>query len=78
MAKKSFSVWTDPFIAFSLRILLKHGTIIPKIYTKRTIKGFFILQEEIFHDVGVVLTAAVWEVAGCKHNDGIQALTIVT
>lgn len=35
-------------------------------------------QEEILHDVGVVLTAAVWKVAGSKHDDGIQAFTIVT
>lgn len=37
-----------------------------------------ISQEEIFHDVGVVLTAAVRKVAGSEHDDGIQALTIVT
>ncbi len=37
-----------------------------------------ILQEEILHDVCVVLTAAVREVAGCKHNDGVQTLTIIT
>lgn len=37
-----------------------------------------ILQEEILHDVCVVLTAAVWEVAGCEDDDGVQALTIVT
>lgn len=37
-----------------------------------------ILQEEILHDVCVVLTAAVREVAGCEHDDGIQTLTIIT
>lgn len=39
--------------------------------------GWF-LQEEVLHDVGVVLTAAVREMAGCKHDDGIQALSIIT
>lgn len=37
-----------------------------------------ILQEEILHDVCVILTAAVREVAGCKYNDGIQTLAIIT
>lgn len=37
-----------------------------------------ILQEEVLHDVRVVLTAAVRKVAGCKHDDGVQTLAIVT
>lgn len=41
-------------------------------------KRTLILQEEILHDVGVVLTAAVRKVAGSKHDYGIQAFTIVT
>lgn len=36
------------------------------------------LQKEILHDVMVVGTAAVREVAGCKHNDGIQTFSIIT
>lgn len=36
------------------------------------------LQEEILHDVCVVLTAAVRQIAGCKHYDGIQTLSIIT
>lgn len=35
-------------------------------------------QEEVLHDVGVIFTAAVREITGCKHNDGIQSLTIIT
>lgn len=36
------------------------------------------LQEEVLHDVMVVCTAAVREVACRKHNDGIQTLSIIT
>lgn len=37
-----------------------------------------LLQEEILHDVRVVLAAAVGEVAGSEHDDGIQALAVIT
>lgn len=37
-----------------------------------------ILQEEIFHDVRVVVTAAVRKVAGCKHDDGIQTFPVIS
>lgn len=35
------------------------------------------LQEEVLHDVMVVGTATVREVAGRKHNDGIQTFSII-
>lgn len=52
---------------------MQHATV------KETVKRpDWILQEEILHDVCVVLTATVREVAGCKHDDGIQTLPIIT
>ena len=36
------------------------------------------LQEKVLHDVGIVLTTAVREIAGSKHYDGIQPLSIIT
>lgn len=35
-------------------------------------------QEEVFHDVVVVWTAAVRQVTGGENNNGVQALAIVT
>lgn len=34
-------------------------------------------QEEVFHDVVVVGTAAIRQVAGREYNDGIQALAVI-
>lgn len=35
-------------------------------------------QEEVFHDVVVVWTAAVRQVTGREHNDRIKAFSIIT
>lgn len=35
-------------------------------------------QEEVFHDVVVVCTAAVRQVTGREHDDGIKAFSIIT
>lgn len=35
-------------------------------------------QEEVFHDVVVVWTAAVRQVTGRENNDGIKAFAVIT
>lgn len=35
-------------------------------------------QEEVLHDVVVVCTAALRQVAGREHNDGVKALAVIT
>lgn len=35
-------------------------------------------QEKVFHDIVVIRPAAVWQKTGSKHNDGIQAVPIVS
>lgn len=35
-------------------------------------------QEEVFHNVVVILTAAVRQVACREHDDGVQAFAIIT
>lgn len=34
-------------------------------------------QEEIFHHVVVIVAVAVWQEAGCKHDDGV-VFSVVT
>ena len=36
------------------------------------------LPEEIVHDIRIVLSGVIWEVAGGKHNDGVHSIPIVT